>query len=52
MALPDFARISTGTAKILRSSAGDESLTLASLANGNGTSAGGRQSATLDLGVS
>lgn len=51
MALPDYAKISTGTAKILRSSAGDAAITLASLANGNGTSAGGRQSATLDLGV-
>lgn len=51
MALPDYAKISIGTPKVLRSSAGDAAITLASLANGNGTSAGGRQSATLDLGV-
>jgi len=51
VALPDFTKVSTGTAKTIKSSAGDAAITLASLANGNGTSAGGRQSATLDLGA-
>lgn len=50
MALPDFFKIKNGTAKTLKSSAGTAAITLASLANGNGTSAGGRQAATLDLG--
>lgn len=40
-----------GTAKVIRNSGGDAVITLASLANGNGTSTGGRQSATLDLGA-
>jgi hypothetical protein len=51
MALPDYIKISAGTPKTIRSSGGDAAITLASLANGNGTSAGGRQSATLDLGA-
>jgi hypothetical protein len=51
MALPDVFRTKTGTAKTLRSSGGTAVITLASLANGNGTSAGARQSATLDLGI-
>jgi len=51
MALPDFIKISSGTALTIRNSGGDAAITLASLANGNGTSAGGRQSATLDLGA-
>lgn len=51
MALPDYAKISAGTAKTIKNSGGDAAITLASLANGNGTSAGGRQSATLDLGA-
>lgn len=50
MALPDFLKIKNGTAKTLKSSSGTAAITLASLANGNGTSTGGRQSATLDLG--
>ena len=50
MALPDFFKIKNGTAKTLKSSSGTAAITLASLANGNGTSAGGRQAATLDLG--
>jgi hypothetical protein len=51
MGLPDFIKISSGTALTIRNSGGDAAITLASLANGNGTSAGGRQSATLDLGA-
>lgn len=50
MALPDVFKIKNGTAKTLKSSSGNAAITLASLANGNGTSAGGRQGATLDLG--
>ena len=50
MALPDVFKIKNGTAKTLKSSSGTAAITLASLANGNGTSAGGRQGATLDLG--
>ena len=51
MALPDFIKISSGTPLTIRNSGGSAAITLASLANGNGTSAGGRQSATLDLGA-
>jgi len=51
MALPDSFKVSVGTAKTIKNSGGDAAITLASLANGNGTSAGGRQSATLDLGA-
>lgn len=51
MALPDFFKVSEGTAKTIKNSGGTASITLASLANGNGTSAGGRQAATLDLGA-
>ena len=51
MALPDYFKVSEGTAKTLKSSSGSAAITLASLANGNGTTAGGRQSATLDLGA-
>ena len=51
MALPDFFKVSEGTAKTIRNSGGTAAITLASLANGNGTSAGGRQSATLDMGA-
>lgn len=50
--LPDFVRATAGTPKTLKSSSGDAAITLASLANGNGTSTGARQSATLDLGAS
>ena len=51
MALPDFFKVSEGTAKTIRNSGGTAAITLASIANGNGTSAGGRQSATLDMGA-
>lgn len=51
MALPDFFKVSEGTAKTIRNSGGSAAITLASLANGNGTSTGGRQSASLDLGA-
>jgi hypothetical protein len=50
MALPDYFKVSEGTAKTIKSSAGSAAITLASLANGNGTTAGGRQAASLDLG--
>lgn len=52
VALPDFEKIQQGTAKVIRASGGDAAITLASLANGNGTSNGGRQSDSLDLGAS
>lgn len=51
MALPDYFVNAEGTAKTIRNSGGDAAITLASLANGNGTSTGARQSATLDLGA-
>lgn len=51
MALPDYLKVSSGTAKTIKNSGGDAAITLASLANGNGTTAGGRQSVTLDLGA-
>lgn len=51
VALPDSFKVSVGTAKTIKNSGGDAAITLASLANGNGTSTGGRQSATLDLGA-
>jgi hypothetical protein len=51
VALPDFFKVSEGTAKTIRNSDGTAAITLASLANGNGTSAGGRQSASLDMGA-
>jgi hypothetical protein len=51
MALPDYFKVSEGTAKTIKSSAGSAAITLASLANGNGTTAGGRQAASLDLGA-
>ena len=50
MALPDFFKIGEGTAKTVKSG-GTAGITLASLANGNTTTAGARQSATLDLGA-
>lgn len=52
MALPDYLRTSAGTPLTIRNSGGNAAITLASLANGNGTSTGARQSATLDLGAS
>lgn len=51
MALPDFIKTSSGTALTIKNSGGSAAITLASLANGNGTSAGGRQAVTLDLGA-
>ena len=51
MALPDYFKVGEGTAKTIKNSGGSAAITLASLANGNGTSAGGRQAATLDLGA-
>lgn len=50
MALPDFIKISSGTPLTIRNSGGNAVITLASLANGNGTSAGARQGDTIDLG--
>lgn len=52
MALPDVFRTQTGTAKVIKNSGGDAAITLASLANGNGTSTGARQCVKLDLGAS
>ena len=49
MALPDYFKLGPGTAKTIKNSGGDAAITLASLANGNGTSAGGRQAVTLDI---
>jgi len=51
VALPDAFKVQEGTAKVIRASGGNAAITLASLANGNGTSTGGRQSASLDLGA-
>lgn len=51
IALPDYFKVSEGTAKTIRNSGGSAAITFASLANGNGTSAGGRQSVSLDLGA-
>lgn len=51
VALPDYFKVSPGTAKTIKASGGDAAITVASLANGNGTSTGARQSATLDLGA-
>lgn len=51
MSLPDFFKTSPGTSLTIKNSGGTAAITLASLANGNGTSAGGRQAATLDLGA-
>jgi hypothetical protein len=51
VALPDYFKVSQGTVKTIRNSGGTAAITLASLANGNGTSAGGRQSASLDMGA-
>ena len=51
VALPDYFKVSQGTAKTIKNSGGTAAITLASLANGNGTSAGGRQSASLDMGA-
>jgi len=51
VALPDSIKISTGTAKTIKNSGGTAAITLASLANGNGTSTGARQSASCDLGT-
>ena len=51
VAIPDYFKVSQGTAKTIKNSGGTAAITLASLANGNGTSAGGRQSASLDMGA-
>lgn len=51
MALPDTFKVQPGTAKVIRNTGGDAVITLASLANGNGTSAGARQAVSLDLGA-
>jgi hypothetical protein len=51
MALPDYFKTSAGTPLTIKNSGGTAAITLASLANGNGTSAGGRQAVTLDLGA-
>ena len=51
MAVTSVGRTQSGTALTLKSSGGNAAITLVSLANGNGTSNGGRQAATLDLGA-
>lgn len=51
VALPDNFTVEAGTAKTIKNSGGDAAITLASLANGNGTSTGARQAVTLDLGA-
>jgi nucleoid DNA-binding protein len=51
MAVLGTFKVSEGTPKVIRNSGGQAAITLASLANGNGTSTGARQSATLDLGA-
>lgn len=51
MALPDYLKIGRGTPLVGQSSGGDWAITLASLAASNGTSTGGRQSSTIDLGA-
>ena len=51
MPLPDYFKVGSGTTRQIRATGGDAAITLASLANGNGTTAGGRQSVTLDLGA-
>ena len=51
MALPDFIKVQEGTAKTIKNSGGTASITFASLANGNGTSTGARQSSTIDFGA-
>lgn len=51
MAVTAVFRTQSGTAKTIKNSGGDAAITFASLANGNGTSAGARQAVTLDLGA-
>lgn len=51
VAIPDYFKVQSGTTRQIRNSGGDAAITLASLGNGNGTSTGARQSATLDLGA-
>lgn len=51
MAVLGTFKVSEGTPLVIRASGGNAAITMASLANGNGTSTGGRQSATLDLGA-
>lgn len=50
MGLPDYAKTQLGTPKTVRISGGDATVTLTSLANGNGLGTGARQSSTLYLG--
>jgi hypothetical protein len=45
-----YSKITTGTVLTIRNSGGTAAITFASLANGNGTSAGARQAMTLDFG--
>ncbi len=51
MAVLGTFKVSEGTPKVIRNSGGNAAITLASLANSNGTSTGARQSASLDLGA-
>lgn len=51
VALPDYFKTETGTQLTVKNSGGSAAITLASLSNGNGTSAGARQAASLDFGA-
>lgn len=51
MALPDYGRILNRTQLWFRNAFGNGTITLASLANGNGTTTGARQSTKIDLGI-
>lgn len=48
--MTNYQKLTTGTVFQIKNSGGDAAITLASLANGNGTSAGARQAVTLDFG--
>lgn len=51
MALPDYPRLVNRAPFTFRKDFANAAITLASLANGNGTTTGARQSARLDLGI-
>lgn len=51
MGLPDYSRLVNRAAIVFRNTGGNVAITLASLANGNGTSTGARQSVKADLGI-
>lgn len=51
MALPDYFKVTEGTAKTIKSTGGTAAMSFASVANGNGTTTNGQQSASLDFGT-